>query len=102
MGGAAAGVPLLPASAQVLPAWRFLWQGPHSFWEEICMAGPGPAIATLQVALGWHLPGRLSLGLACCMFSSGCDNEVLMEFGFLPGKWGDILAGELKSCNWNT
>lgn len=48
----------------------FLWQGPHSCWEEICMVDPGPAPATFQAALGWHLPGRLSLGLACCTFSS--------------------------------
>lgn len=44
-------------------------QGPNSFWEEICMAGPAPATATLPAALGWRLPGSLPGPGLCTLIS---------------------------------
>lgn len=63
----------------------FPGQGAHSFWEEICVAGQGPAPSFLQAAIDWHLPGRLSLGLACCTFSPQLGARGIR---LLPGMWG--------------
>ena len=72
-------------------------QGAHSFWEEICVAGQGPAPSFLQAALDWHLPGGLSLGLACCTFSPrGIPQLVLMESDCCQ----ECGVPKLKLCSW--
>lgn len=47
------------------------------------LAGGPPQF--LQAAIDWHLPGRLSLGLACCTFSPQLDARGIR---LLPGVWG--------------
>ena len=53
------------------------------------MAGQGPAPSFLQAALDWHLPGGLSLGLACCTFSPRWIPQLGAHgIRLFPGMWG--------------